>query len=745
MSEEETDTRSWFLRIASGVVFGPVPTKALRLWAEQGRVQPGNEISLDRKNWIPAPSLEELDIVWYLEDNQGNLTGPFNKRAAEKLIADGRVGEGTSIIHKDDADLAHLVRPAMENRRKKPSGGDPELDFGTEDDSAMADENALRTECEGLRLRISVLEKSQKQLLAAAEKECKSHERQLEAERSKVSKLEAELEETRLAEAAARNAARAVSTQQESAGAEATAKAEAALAEANAKHEAEIAELEAKHKAELTEAEAKAKAALAELEDKHRSELDEAEAKAKAALTEAEARHKDELDEAKAKSEAALAELEAKHKDELAEAAAKAEAALTEREASLKDELAATKAELSEANAKAETAIAEANARHEAEIGELTDKHTNELAEAEAKSESALAELEARHKDELAAAQAELSESNAKAETAIAEANARREAEIAELEAKRQDELADAKAKSEAALAELETRHKDELAAAKAELAEASAKAEAALANANAKHESTVAELTAKLAEAANKFESLQAEYSELLAFSNERDAQAETRIAELSRRPQISISEEADKVFASEIDYLNSMFDEGQKRQKQVRERIDKLVAIRSGGLADAAERQAKMRAEKAANDRNKEEINNLRLENARNLQHAEAREQELQQRIRMLEIDLSQTKESARDADELRQRILKLTDAVNDRDQIIVRERQERASEHQQLEQAQQALLQRLEALEKPTGEGEETGKTAEDKKPDTETPPSPPPRKPLFHATPWMTFKK
>ena len=197
--------------------------------------------------------------------------------------------------------------------------------------------------------------------------------------------------------------------------------------------------------------------------------------------------------------------------------------------------------------------------------------------------------------------------------------------------------------------------------------------------------------------------------------------------------------------MFASEIEYLNSLFDEGQKRQKQVRERIDELVALRSGGLADAAERQARMRAEKAAIDRNKEEINNLRLENARNLQHAEAREQELQQRIRMLEIDLSQTKESARDADELRQRILKLTDAVNDRDQIIVRERQERASEHQQLEQAQQALLQRLESLEKPAGEREETEKHAEEEKPAAETPVQTPPRKKLFHATPWMTFKK
>ena len=489
MSEEEADTRSWFLRIASGVVFGPVPTKALRLWAEQGRVQPGNEISLDRKNWIPAPSLEELDIVWYLEDNQGNLTGPFNKRAAEKLIADGRVGEGTSIIHKDDADLAHLVRPAMENRRKKHVGGDPELDFGAEDNSAIADENALRTECEGLRLRVSVLEKSQKQLLAAAEKECKSHERQLEAERSKVSKLQAELEEARLAEATARNAAQ--------------------------------------------------------------------------------------------------------------DSAATAEAA----------------------------------------------------------------------------------------------------------------------AAQEAALADQETRHREELAA-----------------------------LQAKLADSTARLESLQAEYSDLLAFSNERDSQAEARIAELSRQPRISISSEADKVFASEIEYLGSLFDEGQKRQKQVRERIDELVALRSGGLADAAERQAMMRAEKAANDRSKEELDNLRLENARNARQAEAREQELQRRIRLLEIELSQTKEAARDADELRQRVLSLTDAVNDRDQIIVRERQERAAEHQQFEQAQQALLQRLDTSEKPVEEHEEPARPSEGQSPEAEQPrPQPHPRKPLFHATPWMTFKK
>ncbi len=571
MGEGESDSRNWFLRIASGVVFGPVPTKALRIWAEQGRVQPGNEISLDRKNWIPAPSLDELDIVWYLEDSAGNLTGPFNKRAAEKLIADGRVGEGTSIVHKDDADLAHLVRPAMENRRRKPLDGAPELDFGEGDGAVEGDENALRTECEGLRLRVEVLEKSQKQLLAAAEKECKSHERQLEAERKKVSRLEAELEEAKLLASTAANAAAA----------EAENARKTDLAEKTAQLEADLAK--------VTDRAAKLEAALAEATDKA-----------------------------------------AKREDELAEATDKA-------------------------------------AKREAEFAAVTDK-------------------------------------------------------AAKLEA---------------------------------ELAEATDKA--------AKREAEFAEATDKAA----KLDSLQADYNELLSFSNTRDSEAQTRIADLeadvergnaaatelerrcaalekknadltaaqeqSMRPLSAVSEEADRLFAAQIEYLSSLLADGQKRQKLIQGRIDELVALRSNGLADAAERQARQKAERDALERSREEINNLRLENSRNAQLAESREQELQRRIRILEIDLSQTKDSAREADALRQRVQQLTDAVNDRDQLIVRERKERAEEHQQLEQAQKALLESAQKSEDADGET-----------PAQNPAPPPPPRR-RFHATPWMSFKK
>ena len=517
MTEEENDTRTWFLRISSGVVFGPVPTKALRLWAEQGRVQPGNEISPDRSNWIPAQSLDELDIVWYLEDSQGNLTGPFNKKAAEKLIADGRVGDGTSIVHKDDADLAHLVRPALENRRRKQSAEDaPELDFGSEDDAASKGENELRTECDGLRLKIEVLEKSQKQLLSAAEKECKSHERQLAAERSKVSKLEAELEEARLIAATAQNA----------------------LREATAKSEAD-------------------KAGAAEDSAALRAELDE---------------------------------------------------------------------------------------------------KTRRIAEMEKE----FAELLTFSNQRDAETQAEITDLQEQAE--------RRGVNAAEMERR---------------IAELEKEN-------------------------------------ARLASAA-----------------------AEERPQE----KKIVVSDDADLALAAQIEFLSSLLDDSQKAQHTIRSRIDEIVAIRSGGHATASERQAEMRAERAEAERRGEEIKNLRLEQARLEELAAAREKELQRRIRILEIDLDETKEAARETDALRDKVRQLEGAVNDRDQIIVRERKERADEQQPLEQAQNALLLRIETMEKAAASAPEQEDRTSD--PGSQTPadaqPAESPRRHIFRAAPWMSFKK
>ena len=75
MSEHHEDNRQWFLRINGETIFGPVSTQGLVLWAEQGRILPGHEVSTDRKKWEPATGVDFLGMRWFVDDTQGELRG----------------------------------------------------------------------------------------------------------------------------------------------------------------------------------------------------------------------------------------------------------------------------------------------------------------------------------------------------------------------------------------------------------------------------------------------------------------------------------------------------------------------------------------------------------------------------------------------------------------------------------------------------------------------------------------------
>jgi hypothetical protein len=98
------DDRQWFLRINGETVFGPVSTQGLIVWAEQGRILPGHEVSSDRKKWTQAVSLDILDMRWYVDDGEGELRGPLNRLAAEALIKSGKVAEGAQLVSADEVE-----------------------------------------------------------------------------------------------------------------------------------------------------------------------------------------------------------------------------------------------------------------------------------------------------------------------------------------------------------------------------------------------------------------------------------------------------------------------------------------------------------------------------------------------------------------------------------------------------------------------------------------------------------------
>ena len=106
MAKQKKDSleMQWFLRTGAEAVFGPVDGRGLLLWAEQARVLPGHEVSSDRKSWLPAASLDFLDMRWFIDDGDGELKGPLNCKAAETLIKNGKFSSQARIINAVEAE-----------------------------------------------------------------------------------------------------------------------------------------------------------------------------------------------------------------------------------------------------------------------------------------------------------------------------------------------------------------------------------------------------------------------------------------------------------------------------------------------------------------------------------------------------------------------------------------------------------------------------------------------------------------
>ena len=94
MSSSET---KWFLR-TQDETFGPETEERLVEWARMGRIQPGQEISEDNITWRRVEDVPFLDMRFSIDLGDGNPRGPFNKAAAEALLASGRLPPTATLV-----------------------------------------------------------------------------------------------------------------------------------------------------------------------------------------------------------------------------------------------------------------------------------------------------------------------------------------------------------------------------------------------------------------------------------------------------------------------------------------------------------------------------------------------------------------------------------------------------------------------------------------------------------------------
>jgi chromosome segregation ATPase len=105
---QEAEPTKWYLRIDEESVFGPVIATKLREWAQQGRVAPGNEVSSDREQWIPAEDLPELEMVWNVELDDGTFFGPLNVKALRDLLEDETITFESRLVNRSSGETASV-------------------------------------------------------------------------------------------------------------------------------------------------------------------------------------------------------------------------------------------------------------------------------------------------------------------------------------------------------------------------------------------------------------------------------------------------------------------------------------------------------------------------------------------------------------------------------------------------------------------------------------------------------------
>ena len=87
----------WFLR-TQDETFGPVTEEQLVGWAKLGRVQPGQEVSDDNIVWRRVEDVPFLDMRFSIDIGDGTPRGPFNRAAAEALLASGRLPPTATMV-----------------------------------------------------------------------------------------------------------------------------------------------------------------------------------------------------------------------------------------------------------------------------------------------------------------------------------------------------------------------------------------------------------------------------------------------------------------------------------------------------------------------------------------------------------------------------------------------------------------------------------------------------------------------
>ncbi len=89
----------WFLKKSSGEIFGPAPLADLKTWAAEGRIEPGDMVSVDGDSWQSATSLAELELHYLIILGGSSQFGPIHLRGLKDLVQESELDPTCPVLH----------------------------------------------------------------------------------------------------------------------------------------------------------------------------------------------------------------------------------------------------------------------------------------------------------------------------------------------------------------------------------------------------------------------------------------------------------------------------------------------------------------------------------------------------------------------------------------------------------------------------------------------------------------------
>jgi len=138
-------------------------------------------------------------------------------------------------------------------------------------------------------------------------------------------------------------------------------------------------------------------------------------------------------------------------------------------------------------------------------------------------------------------------------------------------------------------------------------------------------------------------------------------------------------------------------------QRQQALLERKQVLLRQLGDGPAEMTRRAVREQPSDPNAARLRAELDDLKVARQRESRLSEDRERELQRKLRVMESEATKLKGQALEGDKLGRRLQELSELLHKREQELLDERKSREAEREQFQGSHQALLMRIESLEK------------------------------------------